>query len=307
MRIIFLLVFITNFLLSRDLFIPLPTDIEYDKNIVKLGKELFNDPMLSKNGDISCMSCHFQYGADPKRFSIGTDGKLGNMNSPSLFNAKFNIGLFWNGRTLTLEEQMLDGPIFAEHEMASSKELIEERLRKSKKYRKMFKKAFGIEPTFEKAVKSIAEFEKTLITPNSKFDKFLRKEVKLNEQENRGFKLFQSYGCVSCHNGINIGGNSYQELGAVIEYNSGEQGWIDRYTHTKNSYDKNVFRVASLRNIEKTAPYFHHGSIKTLKKAIQTMGYNNIGVVLSTEEIEDLESFLKTLTGELPITLQEEL
>jgi cytochrome c peroxidase len=300
------LIFLTSLLLiSEEIFIPIPTKLfTENEEIVQLGKELFFDPILSKNEDVACASCHSNYGSDNRKYSVGSDGLMGTINAPTIFNSKYNISLFWNGRASTFEEQMTDGPLFTKHEMASNKELIESRLKNSRKYIEWFQKAYGKLPTFENVLNSIAKFEETLITPNAKFDKFLRNEMNLTKREMEGYELFLSYGCASCHNGINIGGNSYQEFGAVISFKANTSNWNDRYQVTKEEHDKGVLRVATLRNIGKTAPYFHDASANTLKEAVQIMGYRNIGVLLADDEIEKIVEFLNTLTGELPKTLK---
>ena len=299
--IILLFAIISN-VSANSLFKPLEKTREYDKNIINLGRELFFDTMLSKNNDISCNSCHSYYGADNIKYSKGDNEKIGLINTPSLFNLNHNIAYFWNGRSETLKEQLIDGPLFNKLEMANDKETIEIRLKKSEKYQKLFKSAYNESPSFDKLLDAIVEYEKTLVTVNSKFDKFLRNEIQLSEIEEKGMKSFISYGCVSCHNGINIGGNSYQKFGTVINYENNQEIWIDRFTFTKNKNDKNVFRVPSLRNVDKTAPYFHNGTVNTLKEAIYIMGYYNTGSVLNDNEILEIEAFLKTLTGDLPET-----
>ncbi len=290
---------------SKNLFEPLPINITYDKNKVELGKKLFFDPILSRDKDISCASCHAIYGADDKQFSIGTDEKKGFINTPSIFNLPYKIAYFWNGRSDNLYTQMTDGPLFNKHEMASNKEMIEERLLRSKRYLELFQTAYKTKPTFELMLDAIVAFQKTLISLNSKFDKYLRKEVELSPKEKKGMELFVSYGCVSCHNGINIGGNSYQKFGAVIEFEGNSETWPDRYAVTNDIEDKMVFIVPSLRNVEKTTPYFHSGKIKTLKEAILLMGYNNVAIAFTEEEVELIEEFLKTLTGEIPKTFKK--
>lgn len=302
MRVFFFtLIAIISICQAQDLFKPLPKVENYNENIVNLGKELFYDKILSQNQDISCYSCHYNYGADTKQFSQGHNGNESKMNAPSVFNLPYNLAYFWNGRSKTLKEQLINGPLINDKEMSSSKELIEERLTTSEKYQKLFKKTYNHNPTFEKMIDAIIEYEKTLISINSKFDKYLRAEVELNENEKNGMELFISYGCVSCHNGINIGGNSYQKFGSVIEYDQKRDSqWQDRFTFTNKIEDINVYKVPSLRNIEKTSPYFHDGSVESLKNAIYTMAYFNIGIVLEENEINDIESFLKTFTGEIP-------
>lgn len=293
---------ITN-LFASYIFKPLPTQLEYNEKKVSLGKKLFFDPTLSLNKDVSCASCHSVYGADNVQFSFGTNKKEGFINTPSLFNAQFNLSMFWNGRSKDYTEQLLDGPLFNEHEMANNKDIIMNRLNQSDTYKSLFFDAYKKEPTFENMLNAIVEFEKTLISINSKFDKYLRNEIKLTKDEEEGMELFTSYGCASCHNGINVGGNSYQKFGTVIPYeNDGIKKWDDRFKVTKDETDKNVFRVPSLRNVEKTAPYFHSGEVSTLKNAINVMAYHNLGILLEDEEINKIEAFLKTLTGEIPKT-----
>ncbi|UTJ07367.1 cytochrome-c peroxidase [Arcobacter roscoffensis] len=289
---------------AQEIYKPLPTTLSYDKKKVNLGRELFFDTLLSKNKNISCASCHSIYGADDKKFSLGDNNKIGSINTTSIFNNKFNLSLFWNGRANNLKEQLLDGPLFNEHEMNISKELIEQRLRTSLKYQKLFEEAYGKKPNFKNSIDAIIAFEETLITPNSKFDKYLRGEVEFSSKEKKGLELFNSYGCVSCHNGINLGGNSYQKFGTIINYNSSKNNslWEDRFKYTNKQKDKDVYRVPSLRNVAKTAPYFHSGDVNDLKHAISLMAYYNLGIVIKHEEVELIELFLNTLTGELPKT-----
>lgn len=302
MRLLLGVVFLYASLSASNLFSPLPKEIKYDKNIVNLGKELFYDTLLSKNNDLSCFSCHNNYGADTNQFSIGDKGKKGFINTPSVFNLPYKVKYFWNGRSETLKDQVTNGPLYAKHEMASDKNTILFRLSNSQKYHKLFKLAYKKEPNFELMIDAIVKFQETLISSNSKFDKYLRGEVKLSSKEQKGLDLFISYGCVSCHNGINLGGNSYQKFGSVIENNDTDKKWEDKYAITKKEEDKMVFIVPSLRNVEKTAPYFHSGDVMSLKDAIRMMGYYNIGIMLEEKEIEEIEAFLNTLTGNIPKT-----
>ena len=304
MKIFILAVFTSALCYSQNIIEPLPVKIKYDEQIVNLGRELFFDTLLSKNKDVSCSSCHDVYGADNKSISEGTMGRKGFINSPSVFNLNYHIGYFWNGRAETLKEQMTNGPLFNKHEMDNDKDTISKRIKSSKKYIELFEKAYKEKPSFDKVSDAIAQFEETLISPNSKFDKFLRGETELSKKEEKGFELFQSYGCISCHNGINLGSNSFQKFGSIIPYEKTNGKWEDRYNVSHNITDKDVFKVPSLRNIEKTAPYFHDGSASNLKEAIYKMAYHNIGTVLSKEEVDAIEVFLITLTGEIPETFR---
>ena len=287
---------------------PLPTTIKYDRAKAELGKILFHDPSLSKDGKVSCATCHDLYtkcGTDQEPVSTGFAGKRGTVNSPTVFNAAFNFRQFWNGRAKDLKEQLI-GPITNPVEMNTTPEEIEEKLNKNPFYRKKFKEIYHTNRIkFEHVADAIVEFEKALITPNSKFDRYLRGLVKLSPEEEEGFKLFKRLGCISCHNGVNFGGNSFQKLGVVIPY-----PWKptnpDRYQITRREEDKNVYKVPSLRNITCTYPYLHDGSIPDLKTTIKVMAKHNLGIDMADEDIEKIIAFLKTLKGELPSILVEE-
>lgn len=304
---IFILLLISLNCFATQLFSPLPTKIEIaNRYIVQLGEELFFDPILSKNKNISCFNCHFQYGADTNQFSIGTNGEKGFIHAPSVFNLKYQVAYFWNGRASSLEEQAAV-PFILKHEMQMDKTEIEERLKQSSTYQQLFQKAFAQKPSFKLVLEAISEFQKTLITPNSKFDRFLRKETNLTKEEQEGFKLFKNYGCVSCHNGINLGGNSFQKFGAVVKEDLFETKKNDRYSFTKKQSDIGVYKVPILRNIAKTAPYFHTGEVKDLQTAIKIMALYNLGRELKDQEIQYIKSFLNTLTGELPTAFQKRI
>ncbi len=297
---------------------PIPESVPYNREKAQLGKLLFHDPILSKDKTVSCASCHDLYtkwGTDRRSVSIGVEGKKGSANAPTVFNSYFNFRLFWNGRAKDLKEQA-EGPLHNPVEMAMDKKTIEERLNKSPIYKKLFKKVYSRDYVrYEDVLDAIAEFEKALITPNSKFDRYLKCKEKsknpdnckdiLTKKELKGYLIFKKVGCVSCHNGINIGGNSFQKLGVVHPY-PWKPYYPDRYQITKKERDKNVFKVPSLRNIECTYPYFHDGSIKTLREALKKMSYHNLGFELTDEEIDYIEAFLKTLTGELPKILRND-
>ncbi len=285
---------------------PIPTSVKYDHKKAELGKVLFMDPGLSSDKSVACVSCHsFDFGgADPRPVSIGAHGATGDVNAPTVYNSYFNFRQFWNGRAKDLREQAR-GPLHNPAEMGMVTKDIEYYLRHNDFYLKTFHEIYGRAPTHDDALDAIAEFEKALITPNCKFDRFLRKETKLSKLEYRGYKLFKTLGCASCHNGINVGGNSFQKMGLIFRYPWKETS-PDRYNITKSPGDKNVYKVPTLRNIELTAPYFHDGSVPTLELALQKMAYHNLGFDLSAEEIEALTAFLKTLTGKPPPIIQEQ-
>ncbi len=279
---------------------PIPLKVDYDKAKAELGKMLFLDPQISSDNSISCHSCHdFDHGgADPRPVSIGVHGAKGNANAPAVYNAYFNFRQFWNGRAKDLKDQA-NGPIHNPVEMDMSPSDIEKYLEQNGYYNQAFRTIYNHPPTYDDMLDAIAEFEKALFTPNCKFDRYLRKEISLSASEAKGYRLFKTLGCITCHNGINIGGNSFQKFGLIIPYRWSAK-FPDRYDITHDAKDKNVYKVPTLRNITLTAPYFHDGSVATLKEALQKMAYHNLGFELSEEEIVAIETFLKTLTGERP-------
>lgn len=293
---------------------PIPLNFEVgDPKKVQLGMRLFNDPILSKNQTISCASCHLtsKGGADGLQLSVGIGGELGEINAPTVYNSGFNFKQFWNGRAKSLEEQ-IEGPIHNSKEMGSSWDFIIARLRTNQFYSESFRQVYKSEPTSMLVQDAIAQFERALSTPNSRFDQFLRGESKaLSEIEKDGYKKFKSYGCVACHQGINIGGNMFQTMGVMGEYFKDRKSPITsadlgRYSITKKESDKFAFKVPSLRNVELTAPYFHDGSAKTLDDAVRVMAKYQLGLLLSKKEVDAFVAFLKTLTGETPKILQKE-
>ena len=299
MRIFFLLTF-ALLCWANEPIQPIPQKIPYDKEKALLGRELFFDTSLSRDHSVACISCHNIYngGADARAVSIGFEGKEGNIQSPTVLNAVFNFRQFWNGRAKDLYEQA-EGPLNnpVEHNMTPA--LIKQRLEENPRYKEKFEALYKDGVSYKNAIDAIVEFEKALITPNSKFDLYLQGKAKLTPKEQRGYTLFKQYGCISCHNGRNIGGNSFAKIGMFTPYENIKE-YPDRYILTHNPEDKNVYKVPTLRNIALTAPYFHDASRKTLKEAIKAMGFYNLGVGLSDDEIDAIEAFLKTLTGKLP-------
>ncbi len=279
---------------------PIPQTIPYNSAKAALGKRLFFDTILSRDQTIACVTCHdFQHGgADPRIVSIGVDKKTGHMQSPSVLNAVFNFTQFWNGRAKNLTEQAA-GPVHNPVEMGMTTEQIEQRINTNPRYRESFHKISGKSSvTFTDIAEMLAEYEKTLITPNSKFDRFLRGEQTLSPAETQGYALFKRLGCASCHNGVNIGGNSFQKFGVIVPMVR-DSNTDDRFALTKRENDKNVFKVPTLRNIALTAPYFHDGSAATLQEALKIMAKHNLGTKLSEQEIHDIIAFLNTLSGQI--------
>ena len=271
---------------------------------VALGKQLYFDTRLSKNQDISCNSCHGldTYGVDNKPTSPGHKGQLGTRNSPTVYNAALHSAQFWDGRAKDVEAQAL-GPLVNPVEMAMKDEAAVVAVVKSiPEYVTAFKAAFPADKdpvTFANVGKAIGAFERTLVTP-SRWDKYLGgDDSALTEKERAGLAKFLEVGCNTCHMGPAVGGRDFKKLGLVKAWPS-EIKDNGRFDLTKDAADKNVFKVPSLRNVEKTGPYFHDGSVKTLEEAVKLMGTHQLGKELSSADVESIVTFLKSLTGELP-------
>jgi len=308
MKLSLLLAFLIGSLFAIEPIQPLPLKVtDIDKKKAELGHLLFVEPSLSKDGTISCNSCHDLSlgGADHRKVSLGIENKKGNIQSPTVLNARFNFKQFWNGRADSLKEQA-DGPLHNPVEMAMDRKKVESFLNQSDYYTKLFYEVYHTKPiTYEQAIDAIVEFENALITPNSRFDQFLYKKIELSADEASGYLIFKTMGCITCHNGINVGGNSFQKYGLMID-TPHVMNTPDRYAITKNERDKNIFKVPTLRNIEYTAPYFHDASAKTLVDAVKKMGYLNLGITLTEDEVRQLVAFLKSLSGEQPAILRGE-
>lgn len=280
---------------------PLPELVDYDKAKAVLGQQLFHDARLSKDGTVSCSSCHIlEYnGADGGEVSVGVGGALGTINAPTVYNARYNLAQFWDGHAKDLKEQAL-GPMANPVEMANDYETVVQTISADATYDKAFKALYADGVTLDNIVDAIAEFELALITPNSRFDRYLKGDAKaISDIEIEGFELFKTRGCIACHNGINIGGNMYQKFGVFFQY-EGKRGNLGRYNVTQKEEDKYFFKVPSLRNVALTAPYFHDGSAPTLESAVEQMAYYQLGYRISKAETERIVAFLKTLNGELP-------
>ncbi len=291
-------------------FQPLPPPPDTHAGKVALGKKLFFEKRISGNGQVSCASCHdlAMGGAGAGAFSMGVDGKDNQVNAPTVFNAALNFRQFWDGRAATLADQ-IDGPLNDPNEMASSWSDAVQTLNADPVYAKEFFSVFGAPASRENISQAIVEFEKTLLTPNAPFDRFLRGDVNaLTTSQKRGYEKFRSYGCVACHQGVNVGGNMFQAFGVMGDYFKDRGGVFKSdlgvFKHSNNPADRHVFRVPSLRNVEKTAPYFHDGQTKTLEDAVNVMGKYQLGRKLSKEEAADIANFLRSLTGEIPASVK---
>lgn len=283
---------------------PIPLTATFDGKKVALGKRLFYDPRLSHDNSIACAGCHSlsKGGTDQRARSVGIGGALGGINAPTVFNSGLNFKQFWDGRAETLEDQ-IEGPTHGPKEMGSNWPEIIGKLRQDPSYAATFGALYpeGIQSATIKD--AIAVFERSLLTPNSRFDKFLRGDrAALTSQEQAGYSLFKDYGCASCHQGMNVGGNMFQVFGVMGDYfadrgtpTGADQGRANVTGHEGHIH---VFKVPSLRNVALTAPYFHDASAETLEEAVKVMAKYQLGRSLSTKEVEELATFLRTLTGE---------
>lgn len=290
---------------ESGLFAAIPPIPVIDPEMRALGEKLFMDRRLSRDETISCATCH-QFnrgGVDSLPHSAGIDGQLGQTNAPSVFNAALNFRQFWDGRAASLEEQ-INGPLENPVEMGFNWPALVARLSALPEYRQQFSRVFrdGITPTNIRL--AIANYERTLLTPNGPFDRFLKGDLgALSSEAREGFQLFQNYGCVACHQGRNVGGTMYEKLGVVKPYFDlarASPADLGRFNQTGNPEHRFEFKVPSLRNVALTAPYFHDGSIATLGEAIRLMGLHQLGVQFSASEIRKIQAFLESLTGELP-------
>jgi len=269
---------------------------------VELGKKLYFDPRLSKSGFISCNSCHnlSMGGTDNLKTSIGHNWQRGPINAPTVLNSSLNLAQFWDGRAADLKEQA-GGPIANPGEMAFTHTLAIDVLTSIPEYVTEFKQVFGTDKIdIDKVTMAIAEFEKTLVTPNSRFDKWLLGDKDaITQKELAGYKLFKNSGCVACHNGEAVGGNSFQKMGVVEAYKakSPAEGLS---AVTGKDADRFKFKVPTLRNVEMTYPYFHDGEAETLTEAVDIMGRLQLGKKFTEEENAQIVAFLKTLTGDQP-------
>ncbi|MDR2219905.1 MAG: cytochrome-c peroxidase [Methylobacillus sp.] len=296
----------TAFAQSNEPIQPLPPTPKLDPGKVALGQRLFNDVRLSKNNTISCASCHIftMGGSNGQAIALGVNGAKGVVNTPTVFNSGLNFRQFWDGRAASLEEQAA-GPINNPIEMASNWPEVIGKLSKDLPLVAEFKKLYPSDGVNAKNIMdALATYQRTLTTPDSRFDKFLRGNAQaLTADEQRGYQLFKSYGCVACHQGVNIGGNMFQTFGVMGDYfaQRGNPTTADlgRYNVTRKDSDKHVFKVPSLRNVALTAPYFHDGSAGTLNDAVNVMFKYQLGREGSAQDKDLIVKFLNTLTGEL--------
>lgn len=270
--------------------------------MVALGEALYHDTLLSADGTVSCATCHGldTGGVDRLPVSTGVKNQQGPINAPTVYNSSYNFVQFWDGRAGSLEEQAA-GPVANPLEMGDDWPTVVKKVAASERYRGAFDELFGGEVTTETITKAIAEFERTLITPNSRFDQYLEGDkTALTDEEKRGALLFAESGCMSCHSGSFFGGRDYQKL--ADSYFEGRGGETDadlgRYNVTNDPAHRHMFKTPILRNVEVTWPYFHDGSAPDLETAVTTMAKHQLGLDMPAQDASAVAAFLKTLTGE---------
>lgn len=292
---------------------PIDLELEYDADKAALGFALFHDPRLSVDNTVSCASCHAleTAGVDNHQYSHGVNDLLGGVNAPTVYNAVYNFVQFWDGRAQTLAAQAA-GPPLNPVEMASeSFDQIIAKLKADRKFAKAFSEVYPDGLTEANITDAIEQFERTLITPDSPFDKWLRgDDSALTAEELEGYELFKKYDCATCHVGPNLGGLTYELMGLRRHYFA-ERGLElthednGRFKETGLERDRHRFKVPGLRNVEHTWPYYHDGTRETLEEAVRDMGLYQSGVELTEGEIAAITAFLNTLTGEyngVPVT-----
>jgi cytochrome c peroxidase len=306
--------------MARGMFKPLRADADINpdnpvtKEKVKLGHVLYYDKRLSFGGTQSCNTCHdlSTFGVDNLPTSPGDKGESGDRNSPTVLNAALHTSQFWDGRAKNVEEQA-GMPITNPIEMAiPNEDFLIKRLKDIELYQKLFAAAYPDDKspiTYKNLEKAIGAFERTLLTP-SKWDSYLGGQSwALSLEEKKGLQTFINVGCTSCHGGELLGGNMFQKFGVhhdYWEYTKSEKVDKGRFEVTGQDADMYVFKVPSLRNVTKTAPYFHDGSVADLSEAVRIIAKVNLNKDLTDEQVKSIVTFLDALTGEVPVEAAQE-
>ena len=288
---------------------PIPLKMAADEKKVALGDKMFNDKRLATDSTLACAGCHFyeRGGTDNRKFSLGIRDQEGGANPPTMYNAVFNLAQFWDGRATDLANQVFIGPPLDPKEMGNKDwDEIVARLSKDEELVGEFKAIYADGMTGQNIADAIGEYEKTLITPNSRFDKWLRGDDKaISAEEQQGYERFKAYRCASCHVGKSVGGQSYEFIDLKGDYFAARKGQAEalgsdlgHYNVTKNEADKHRIKVPNLRNVELTWPYMHDGSVATLDEAVRVMGTFCAGMEVPEGDRGLIVGFLRTLTGE---------
>ena len=285
---------------------PIADSISVDVRKVVLGNLLYHDTRLSADNTVSCAACHGldTGGVDNKQYSEGVGGQLGGVNAPTVYNAAYNFVQFWDGRAGTLAEQAAGPPLNPVEMACESFDQIISKLAEDKNFVVAFNEVYPDGLSEKNITNAIQEFEKTLLTPNSRFDRYLKgQKDAITADEIAGYDLFKKYDCATCHVGEILGGQSYELIGVQHDYFADRQAEMTeedngRFKQTKAERDRHRFKVPGLRNIELTAPYFHDGSMATMDDAVRAMAKYQLGIDLPQPEVDKIVAFLRTLTGE---------
>ena len=283
---------------------PIPEQVDVNAEKAALGRALFHDPRLSRDDTVACASCHdlASGGDDDRKFSVGIEGQIGAINSPTVFNVGLNFKQFWDGRARTLEQQ-IDDPVQSPLEMGSLWPDVVAKLYQDSDYPQRFNALYSDGISRNSIRNALAEFMRSLTTPNSRFDRWLNgDETALTALEKHGYGLFKDYGCASCHQGANVGGNMFQVFGVLNEYfkkrGNITEADLGRFNVTGNPSDRHSFKVPSLRMAAYTAPYLHDGNAATLRDAVDAMFEFQLGREAPDEDKEAIVAFINTLAGE---------
>ncbi len=290
--------------LKNEPILPIPLKIVLNPQKVALGEKLFHDPLLSHNNKMACAQCHQlnNGGDDGLKTSITNNGKPDLINAPTVFNSIFNFRQTWRGAFKTLELQA-EGDLKNPRHAATNWQELLPKLKSKAHYKTDFNAIYPEGINRESVLDAIATYEKSLITPNSRFDQYLRgNNNALTADEKEGYTHFKRYGCIACHQGVNVGGNVFQKLGLFDNYFE-HRGKITKadyglYNVTKDEKDRHVFRVPSLRNVAVTGPYLHDGTFKDLQDVIEVMAKFQLGIRIKEKHVLKIKKFLQTLTGE---------
>lgn len=285
--------------------VPIPHRVSVPPLRAELGRRLFHDRRLSKDNSVSCASCHplNKGGMDGARVSMGVAGRTGDVNAPTVLNSGFSFRQFWDGRAADLEEQAA-GPVHNPLEMATDWKQVLAKLDQDPALQRLAQSAYGRPLDAEVITSALATFQRTLVTPDSAFDQYLRGDgAALDAEAQAGWGLFRGLGCVACHQGINLGGNMYANLGVMQDFFAGRpaaKADLGRYNVTGREADKHLFKVPTLRNVARTAPYFHDGGVASLEEAVRLMARHQLGLELQPADVQRLVAFLRSLDGRLP-------
>ena len=285
---------------------PIAESVEYDAAKAELGRKLYHDTRLSVDNTVSCASCHSlsTAGVDNKQYSEGVGGQFGGVNAPTVYNAVYNFVQFWDGRAATLALQAAGPPLNPVEMGYESFDQIVAKLSKDKAFTREFKKVYPDGWSEANITDAIAQFERTLLTPNSRFDKYLKGDATaITAEELEGYNLFKKYNCATCHVGANLGGQSYELMGQYADYFAARGTEMTaedngRFKQTSIERDRHRFKVPGLRNVALTYPYFHDGTEPELKEAVCKMGTYQVGVEIPDADEDKIVAFLHTLTGE---------